>query len=156
MTEAERLQKREEMARRRKRQNEQRLQDEQVSVALDLRVKGWTGGSVHGCRREVADWSYEELAGHGATYAAVLGKTGFVASGLLKYARPGATLDMTSRPVDWRLVFCTAMSVLASGYLFVQSEGCLAAACLGCVPMPLGAPLASTGSQTQLLRCMYL
>lgn len=31
LTEAERLQKREEMARRRKRQNEQRLQDEQVS-----------------------------------------------------------------------------------------------------------------------------
>lgn len=33
LTEAERLQKREEMARRRKRQNEQRLQDEQVSRA---------------------------------------------------------------------------------------------------------------------------
>jgi Ino eighty subunit 2 len=34
LTEAERLQKREEMARRRKRQNEQRLQDEQVSSTL--------------------------------------------------------------------------------------------------------------------------
>lgn len=37
LTEAERLQKREEMARRRKRQNEQRLQDEQVSYS-DLRA----------------------------------------------------------------------------------------------------------------------
>lgn len=36
LTEAERLQKREEMARRRKRQNEQRLQDEQVGVYEQL------------------------------------------------------------------------------------------------------------------------
>lgn len=40
LTEAERLQKREEMARRRKRQNEQRLQDEQVSGPYTVATHG--------------------------------------------------------------------------------------------------------------------
>lgn len=57
LTEAERLQKREEMARRRKRQNEQRLQDEQVSCFLLMilhTITSCLSGSIHakiGCAR---------------------------------------------------------------------------------------------------------